>query len=209
MQDRAAYNRERRYPTSAEITWIGLRDPHVPENRRSELEDIPYVLSEGRWLDPFSPRHVRYFAECDPLDLVSELLPFRLIGRANPVGNELPRLLRAMSGELSAAEARRMVEEKRLAAVRAQLAYGEAILDGEAGSAPGAYFDVYRRALIPIASASATITGAGRDRDTSALTVPVVDVGHSRNPARNLLSDIEIIRLRKRHMLALWRFFDL
>ena len=63
MQDRAAYNRERRYPTSAEITWIGLRDPHVPENRRSELEDIPHVLSEGRWLDPFSPRHVRYFAE--------------------------------------------------------------------------------------------------------------------------------------------------
>ena len=40
-----------------------------------------------------------------------------------------------------------MVEEKRLAAVRAQLAYGEAILDGEAGSAPGAYFDVYRRAV--------------------------------------------------------------
>lgn len=57
------------------------------------------------------------------------------------------RLLRSITGELSAAEARRMVEEKRLAAVRALFAYGEAILNGEATSAPGAYFDVYRHAV--------------------------------------------------------------
>ena len=57
------------------------------------------------------------------------------------------RMVLAMTGELSAAEARRMVEEKRLAVVRAQLAYTEAILNGEAASAPGAYFDVYRRAV--------------------------------------------------------------
>ena len=57
------------------------------------------------------------------------------------------RMLLAMTGELSAAEARRMVEEKQLAVVRAQLAYTGAILSGEGASAPGAYFDVYRRAV--------------------------------------------------------------
>src|SRR6266496_6840649 len=66
-----------------------LRDPHVPEDRRSKLEDIPDVLSEGRRLDPFSPRHVRHFAESYLLDLVGELLAFRFIGRAHPVGDEL------------------------------------------------------------------------------------------------------------------------
>src|SRR6266478_3292291 len=71
---------------------LALRDPHVPENRRSELEDVPDVLSEGRRLDPFSPRHVRHFAESDLLDFVGELLPFRLIGRAHPVGDELIEL---------------------------------------------------------------------------------------------------------------------
>src|SRR5262249_17606819 len=57
------------------------------------------------------------------------------------------RMLLAMTGELSAAEARRMVEEKHLAVVRAQLACTGAILNGEAASAPGAYFDVYQRAV--------------------------------------------------------------
>jgi hypothetical protein len=57
------------------------------------------------------------------------------------------RLLRATTGELSVAEARRMIHEKRLAGVRAQLAYGEAILNGEAASAPDAYFHVYWRAV--------------------------------------------------------------
>ena len=57
------------------------------------------------------------------------------------------RTSRALTGELSAAEARRMGEEKRLAAVRAQLAYTEAILNGEPALALGAYFDVYQRAV--------------------------------------------------------------
>jgi hypothetical protein len=57
------------------------------------------------------------------------------------------RTLRAMTGELSAAEARRMIEEKRVAAVRAHLAFTEAILNGAAASAFGAYFDVYHRAV--------------------------------------------------------------
>jgi hypothetical protein len=52
----------------------------------------------------------------------------------------------AMTGKLSAAEAHRMVEEKRLAVVRAYLACTEAILNGQGASAPRVYFDVYRRA---------------------------------------------------------------
>jgi hypothetical protein len=51
-----------------------------------------------------------------------------------------------MTGELSPTEARRMVMEKQLAAVQAHLAYTKSILNGEAASAPGAYFDVYHRA---------------------------------------------------------------
>jgi hypothetical protein len=50
----------------------------------------PYRCSHR--LDPFSPRHVRHFAESDLLDLVGKLLPFRLIGRAHPVGDELLEL---------------------------------------------------------------------------------------------------------------------
>jgi hypothetical protein len=57
------------------------------------------------------------------------------------------RVLRAMTGELSGAKARRMVEEKQWAVVRAQLAYTEALLNGEAASALGAYFDVYQRVV--------------------------------------------------------------
>jgi hypothetical protein len=57
------------------------------------------------------------------------------------------RTWRAMTGELSATEARRMVMEKQLAAVQAHLAYTKSILNGEAASAPGAYFDVYHRAV--------------------------------------------------------------
>jgi hypothetical protein len=53
----------------------------------------------------------------------------------------------AMTGKLSAAEAHRMVEEKRLAVVRAYLACTEAILNGQGASAPRVYFDVYRRAV--------------------------------------------------------------
>jgi DNA-binding transcriptional regulator YdaS (Cro superfamily) len=57
------------------------------------------------------------------------------------------RVSRAMTGELSAAEARRMVMEKQLAFIRAHLAYTESILNGKAASALGAYFDVYQRAV--------------------------------------------------------------
>jgi hypothetical protein len=57
------------------------------------------------------------------------------------------RTLLAASGKLSAAEAHRMVDEKRLAAVRAQLACTEAILYGRGAAAAKAYFDVYQRAV--------------------------------------------------------------
>ena len=40
-----------------------------------------------------------------------------------------------------------MVMEKQLAFIRAHLAYTESILNGEAASALGAYFDVYQRAV--------------------------------------------------------------
>jgi hypothetical protein len=57
------------------------------------------------------------------------------------------RTARAMTGQLSAAEARLMVAEKQMALVRAQFAYMNAISKGHAGSALDAYFDVYRRAV--------------------------------------------------------------
>ncbi len=57
------------------------------------------------------------------------------------------RLSRALTGELSAAEARRMIMEKQLAAIHAHLAYAELILKGEAASALGAYFNVYQRVV--------------------------------------------------------------
>jgi hypothetical protein len=57
------------------------------------------------------------------------------------------RMAQAMTGKLSAAEARLMVAEKQLAAVQAQHAFMAALLKGEAASAFGAYFDVYHRAV--------------------------------------------------------------
>jgi hypothetical protein len=57
------------------------------------------------------------------------------------------RMARAMTGKLSAAEARLMIAEKQLAAVRAQLAYMDSISKGDATSALRAYFDVYRRTV--------------------------------------------------------------
>ena len=56
-------------------------------------------------------------------------------------------MLRAMTGELTAAEAKRMIMEKQLAAMRAHLAYTASILNSEAASALGAYLDVYHRAV--------------------------------------------------------------
>jgi hypothetical protein len=57
------------------------------------------------------------------------------------------RMARAMSGKLSAAEARLMVAEKQLAALRAQSAYMDAMTTGHPASAWHAYFDVYHRAV--------------------------------------------------------------
>jgi hypothetical protein len=56
------------------------------------------------------------------------------------------RMLRAMTSELTAAEAKRMIMEKQLAVMRAHLAYTESILNGEANR---------------IARDSAIVAGAG------------------------------------------------
>jgi len=52
-----------------------------------------------------------------------------------------------MTGDLSAAEARRMVLEKQSAGMRAQLAYARALLDGDPVSAGRGFFDIYHRAV--------------------------------------------------------------
>jgi|SRR6516165_3591647 len=57
------------------------------------------------------------------------------------------RTMLAMAGKLSAGEARRMVEEKRLAFLRAQLACTDAIVNGRSASAGRDYFNVYKRAV--------------------------------------------------------------
>jgi hypothetical protein len=57
------------------------------------------------------------------------------------------RIARAMSGKLSAAEARLMIAEKQSAALRAQFAYMDAVAKGRAAAAWQAYFDVYQRAV--------------------------------------------------------------
>ncbi len=57
------------------------------------------------------------------------------------------RVALAMTGKLSAAEARLMIAEKQLAALRAQRAFAEAVSKGHFGLAPSAYFDVYQRAV--------------------------------------------------------------
>jgi hypothetical protein len=57
------------------------------------------------------------------------------------------RISRAMAGTLSADEAHRMVAEKQSAAVRAQLAYMRALLDGAAADANRAAFDIYHQAV--------------------------------------------------------------
>lgn len=57
------------------------------------------------------------------------------------------RIARAMAGTLSAAEARRMVLEKQSAAVRAQLIYIQALLDGAPAAGNRAAFDIYHRVV--------------------------------------------------------------
>jgi hypothetical protein len=55
------------------------------------------------------------------------------------------RITRAMAGDLSAAEARRMVLEKQSAAVRAHHAYARALLNGDLASANRDVWDIYQR----------------------------------------------------------------
>jgi hypothetical protein len=57
------------------------------------------------------------------------------------------RIARAMAGDLSAAEARRMVLEKQSAAIRAQHAYARALLNGDLASANRDVWDIYQRAV--------------------------------------------------------------
>jgi hypothetical protein len=57
------------------------------------------------------------------------------------------RISLALSGHLSADEARRMVLEKQSAAVRAQLAYMQEIAAGRAEAASQAAFDIYDQAV--------------------------------------------------------------
>jgi hypothetical protein len=71
------------------------------------------------------------------------------VGEFNSAVREVvaARVARAMAGKLSAAEARLVVAEKQLAALRAQFAYMDAFALGHATSAWRAYFDVYQSAV--------------------------------------------------------------
>ena len=86
----------------------------------------------------------------------------------------------AMTGKLSAAEAHRMVEEKRLAVVRAYLACTEAILNGQGASAPRVASMCIGARRNLIASDSASVAGAGRDKARARVTSSVnrVAPGH-------------------------------
>lgn len=57
------------------------------------------------------------------------------------------RISRAISGNLSAAEARRMVSEKQSALVRAQFACMQALFNGEPAKARRAVFEIFHRAV--------------------------------------------------------------
>ena len=59
----------------------------------------------------------------------------------------LERASRAMMGQLSAAEARRMILEKQSAAIRAHLAYAQGFWGGDLATASSGFFDIYRRAV--------------------------------------------------------------
>jgi hypothetical protein len=59
----------------------------------------------------------------------------------------LTRTSQAITGELSEAEACRMVLEKQSAAVQAQLAYTQGILNGAPASGSHKVFDIYRSAV--------------------------------------------------------------
>jgi hypothetical protein len=57
------------------------------------------------------------------------------------------RTSQAITGELSEAEARRMVLEKQSAAISAQLAYTQAVLNGDPASGSREAFNIYRSAV--------------------------------------------------------------
>jgi hypothetical protein len=59
----------------------------------------------------------------------------------------IARMFRAVSGTLSATEARRMVLEKPSTAVRAQVAYAHATLGGDPAAGQRACFELYRQAV--------------------------------------------------------------
>jgi hypothetical protein len=67
---------------------IGLRELHVPENRRSELEDVPDVLSERRRLNNCGTRPQQVHAPRGATALVSaekddELAPSHCLPRGS------------------------------------------------------------------------------------------------------------------------------
>ena len=59
----------------------------------------------------------------------------------------LERSRRAVRGQLTAGEARRMIMEKQTAAIQAQLAYIQALFHGDPALASRRFFDVYHRAV--------------------------------------------------------------
>ena len=71
---------------------------HVPEDWRRELEDALDVLSKGCRIVPLAPWHVRHLVESDLLDVVSDLLALRLIGRGiSPLITSLQSLSSGMA----------------------------------------------------------------------------------------------------------------
>lgn len=86
-----------------------------------------------RWIELF----LRRFRRKAPSDLWQLALDARAVMQE--------RTLLALSGRLSAHEARRMVVEKQSAAMRAQFAYMQWLFDGRPAAASDAAFAVYQR----------------------------------------------------------------
>jgi hypothetical protein len=109
---------------------------------RSRLRRISTRLEAIAWL----VRRLRRRAPADPSWHDSWQFDSWQFGR--DVRNVMSaRIARAMAGDLSAAEARRMVLEKQSAAIRAQHAYARALLNGDLASAHRDVWDIYQRAV--------------------------------------------------------------
>jgi hypothetical protein len=109
---------------------------------RSRLRRISTRLEAIAWL----VRRLRRRAPADPSWHDSRHFDSWQFGR--DVRNVMSaRIARAMAGDLSAAEARRMVLEKQSAAIRAQHAYARALLNGDLASAHRDVWDIYQRAV--------------------------------------------------------------